>query len=327
MPRILLFLFVIVGLLTQAIPALALELTHRIPESVKRLEVRMEHTPSYQEVYGRYEKRVPLREWLFENEATTVFGTVSRSETRIHFDYDWGWTDDWTVSVSSAVVHKSQTANLSGGSGLELPESGSVTGLGDTTISLRKELFASTTWFSVGGMQLVLPTGTAGQAIGHSPNAIGERQTDVGGFFRFTWYPLAPGWRNGFGLQILSQLKGARKNYLGERRRSTVVKGGRKATTLFIPVRNFEGYGLVEIELGTGRMHQIRAHAAALGHPVAGDQKYGSHLSNRKLRHFGLKRLFLHAAEVKLEHPETGQTLCVQADIPESLKHVMEKLQ
>ena len=66
MPRIFLFLFVIVGLLTQAIPALALELTHRIPESVKRLEVRMEHTPSYQEVYGRYEKRVPLREWLFE---------------------------------------------------------------------------------------------------------------------------------------------------------------------------------------------------------------------------------------------------------------------
>ena len=217
MLRILLFLFVAVELLAHAIPALALELTHRIPESVKRLEVRMEHTPSYQEVYGRYEKRVPLREWLFENEATTVFGTVSRSETRIHFDYDWGWTDDWTVSVSSAVVHKSQTANLSGGSGLELPESGSVTGLGDTTISLRKELFASTTWFSVGGMQLVLPTGTAGQAIGHSPNAIGERQTDVGGFFRFTWYPLAPGWRNGLGLQILSQLKGARKNYQGER--------------------------------------------------------------------------------------------------------------
>jgi hypothetical protein len=217
MLRILLFLFVAVELLAHAIPALALELTHRIPESVQRLEIRMEYTPSYQEVYGRYEKRVPLREWLFENEATTVSGTVSRSETRIHFDYDWGWMDDWTVSVASAVVHKSQTVNLSGGSGLELPESGSVTGLGDTTISLRKALFASTTWFSVGGMQLVLPTGTAGKAIGHSPNAIGERQTDVGGFFRFTWYPLAPGWRNGLGLRVLSQLKGTRKNYRGER--------------------------------------------------------------------------------------------------------------
>ena len=112
----------------------------------------------------------------------------------------------------------------------------------------------------------------------------------------------------------------------GERRRSTVAKGGRKATTLFIPMRNFEGYGLVEIELGTGRMHQIRAHAAAVGHPVAGDHKYGSHLANRKLSHLGLKRLFLHAAEVKLEHPETGQVLCVQATMPENLKHVIGKL-
>lgn len=217
MSRIFLLLSVVGGLLTQAASVSAIEQTHRIPESTERLEIRMEHIPSYREVYGRYEKRVPLHEWLLENESASVSGTMSRSETRIHFAYDWGWTSEWTVSAESAVVHKSQTASLSGGSGLELPESGTVTGLGDTTVSLRKELFTSTTWYSVGGMQLVLPTGTAGKAIGHSPNAIGDRQTDVGGFFRFTWYPLAPGWRNGFGLRALAQLKGTRKNYQGER--------------------------------------------------------------------------------------------------------------
>ncbi len=216
MSRNFLLLLAVGWLLVQATSAVAIELVHRIPESARRLEIRMEHTPEYREVYGRHEKRVPLREWLFETEDATVSGTMSRSKIKIHLAYDWGWTDHWTVSVKGAIVHKSQTASLSGGSGLELPKSGSVTGLGDTTLGIRKELFASTTWFTVGGALLVLPTGTAGVAIGHSPNAIGDRQMDLGGFFRFTWYPLAPGWRNGFGLRILSQFKGSRKNLQGE---------------------------------------------------------------------------------------------------------------
>jgi 23S rRNA pseudouridine955/2504/2580 synthase len=65
----------------------------------------------------------------------------------------------------------------------------------------------------------------------------------------------------------------------------------------------------------------------AIGHPVAGDQKYGSHPANRDLKKVGLNRLFLHAAEVDFTHPESGRKLRVNAPIPDNLKTVIEKLQ
>ena len=57
---------------------------------------------------------------------------------------------------------------------------------------------------------------------------------------------------------------------------------------------------LVEVRLLTGRTHQIRVHAAHLGAPVAGDEKYGDSEANRRLRDLGLKRLFLHAGDPDL---------------------------
>ena len=113
----------------------------------------------------------------------------------------------------------------------------------------------------------------------------------------------------------------------GDLQRSTVAKTGREATTLITPIKVFNNHVLVEIDLKTGRMHQIRAHAKGIGHPVAGDQKYGSHLANRDLKKLGLNRLFLHATEVELTHPESGRKLRVKAPIPDNLKVVMEKLQ
>ena len=61
---------------------------------------------------------------------------------------------------------------------------------------------------------------------------------------------------------------------------------------------------LVEALPHTGRTHQIRVHCAALGHPVAGDGKYGDRALNRRLRSLGLRRLFLHAASIRLAGPE-----------------------
>ena len=109
-------------------------------------------------------------------------------------------------------------------------------------------------------------------------------------------------------------------------RRSVVSDKGRHANSRFVPIQHFDEYVLVEIELRTGRMHQIRAHAAAIGYPVGGDRKYGSRDGNRRLRRVGLKRLFLHAAEVELIHPQTGQKLTVKATLPDELTEVLMEL-
>jgi len=106
-------------------------------------------------------------------------------------------------------------------------------------------------------------------------------------------------------------------------RRSVVTGKGRQASSRFVPIQHFDEYVLVEIELRTGRMHQIRAHAAAIGYPVGGDRKYGSREGNRILRGAGLKRLFLHAAKLELRHPLTGRRLVVNAAMPDELTSVL----
>ena len=74
--------------------------------------------------------------------------------------------------------------------------------------------------------------------------------------------------------------------------------GGKEALTRFIPAEIFTGFALLTVELMTGRTHQIRVHAAAIDHPVAGDERYGNGVSPP-----GLKRLFLHAATLAVPHP------------------------
>ncbi len=75
----------------------------------------------------------------------------------------------------------------------------------------------------------------------------------------------------------------------------TVNPEGKAALSLFRPVTRYADATLVEIRLLTGRTHQIRVHAAAIGHPIAGDQKYGDEEFNRFMKAQGLRRLFLHA--------------------------------
>ena len=77
---------------------------------------------------------------------------------------------------------------------------------------------------------------------------------------------------------------------------------------------------LLELEIETGRTHQIRRHLAAIGHPVAGDGKHGDFPFNRRCKAaFGLKRMFLHSAGLTLPHPITGQRLKLAAPLPEEL--------
>ena len=96
-------------------------------------------------------------------------------------------------------------------------------------------------------------------------------------------------------------------------KRSVRGRGAREARTHFDVVETLPADTLVEARLETGRTHQIRAHFAAIGHPVAGDPRYG-HAG----RH-GLERQFLHSARLGFEHPSTGERLQFESTLPEDL--------
>jgi RluA family pseudouridine synthase len=82
---------------------------------------------------------------------------------------------------------------------------------------------------------------------------------------------------------------------------------------------------LLEIELLTGRTHQIRVQAASRQHVLAGDDLYGDFSWNRKLRsELGLKRLFLHAALLAFVHPQTRKKLLIQAPLSKELEPVLQ---
>jgi 23S rRNA pseudouridine1911/1915/1917 synthase len=81
---------------------------------------------------------------------------------------------------------------------------------------------------------------------------------------------------------------------------------GKRAVTHVVPIAYSRAGSLVEIELHTGRTHQIRVHLAAIGHPVAGDWLYGAANAARPM---------LHAAALELRHPLTGQVLRVAAPL------------
>lgn len=105
----------------------------------------------------------------------------------------------------------------------------------------------------------------------------------------------------------------------GERRVSVDRDAGRAASTIVDLVKAGAALSLVRATLETGRTHQIRVHLAHLGHPLAGDDKYGDFELNRTLNKQGLKRMFLHAARLVFAHPATGETLDLRAALPADL--------
>jgi 23S rRNA pseudouridine955/2504/2580 synthase len=85
-------------------------------------------------------------------------------------------------------------------------------------------------------------------------------------------------------------------------------------------------FSLLEVELRTGRTHQIRVHLAHLGFPIVGDEKYGDFALNRDLQKAGLKRMFLHAASMRLPHPLSGEPLAFSAPLPAELTKFMKRI-
>ncbi len=109
-------------------------------------------------------------------------------------------------------------------------------------------------------------------------------------------------------------------------RRVVVDAAGKSAQTRFAPRRRFREATLVDVRLGTGRTHQVRVHAAHLGCPVAGDDRYGDPKANAAWKKRGLSRLFLHAARLSFPHPATGAAMDIESPLPKDLARVLESL-
>ena len=99
----------------------------------------------------------------------------------------------------------------------------------------------------------------------------------------------------------------------------------RSASSLFTPLEHYAGFTLMEVDIGTGRTHQIRVHGQALGHPVAGDYDYGDPEANRAARAVGLQRMFLHAQAIRF--PDwRGEESLFSAPLPDELQGVLQAL-
>jgi 23S rRNA pseudouridine1911/1915/1917 synthase len=108
------------------------------------------------------------------------------------------------------------------------------------------------------------------------------------------------------------------------RQRMAVVSDGRPAITGYRVRERFRAWTLLELDLVTGRTHQIRVHCASIGHPVAGDPVYAAGPARRGPD--GLSRLFLHAWRLELVSPSSGDLIRAEAPLPSELEAVLAAL-
>lgn len=102
-------------------------------------------------------------------------------------------------------------------------------------------------------------------------------------------------------------------------------KDAKEAVTHYRVKQHYEGFDLVKIKLETGRMHQIRAHFASIGHPLLGDSRYGDFALNREVKkNLGLHRLFLHSC--RLEFNWKGEKKVFDSPLPKELQAVINQL-
>lgn len=119
-----------------------------------------------------------------------------------------------------------------------------------------------------------------------------------------------------------------RKSVLqGGERMVRVNTEGKESLSHFSVIERRGGHSYCEVRIETGRTHQIRVHAAHIGHPVAGDEKYGDREVNRRLREqVGLKRLFLHAASLEFSLEQGRAPYQLNAPLAEDLAAALERL-
>ncbi len=116
------------------------------------------------------------------------------------------------------------------------------------------------------------------------------------------------------------------------RTKMTVAANGRSALSLWKVRRRFDKFCLVDVEIKTGRTHQIRVHLASINHPVVGDDIYNEGRDNT-VANIDIKngirimnRFFLHAEKLSFTHPKTGEQKNFAADLPEELTRFLALL-
>jgi len=116
------------------------------------------------------------------------------------------------------------------------------------------------------------------------------------------------------------------------RTRMAVVRGGRPALSLYRVRQRYQRFTLLDVEIKTGRTHQIRVHMAWLKHPVVGDEVYGAGrdktVQDARVRSAirALGRVFLHAEQLGFRHPRTGEALRFTAPLPPALTEFLSDL-
>ena len=119
--------------------------------------------------------------------------------------------------------------------------------------------------------------------------------------------------------EIKSCLARSRK----ENRVKSVAKGGKEAITRFKVVERLSGYSLLDVEILTGRSHQIRAHMAEQNCPLVGDQRYGG---NSFIAGAEIFRPLLHAEKLSFHHPVLNQNLDFTVPVPEDMQNILNRL-
>ncbi len=110
----------------------------------------------------------------------------------------------------------------------------------------------------------------------------------------------------------------------GGERMVRVADNGKPSLTFFREMDQYPSARLMQATLGTGRTHQIRVHAAHVGHPLAGDPKYGDREMNKRFKEMGLNRLFLHAAHMSFDLD--GRAYSFSTPLPDDLKVFLDVL-
>ncbi|MDH5230660.1 MAG: 23S rRNA pseudouridine(955/2504/2580) synthase RluC [Gammaproteobacteria bacterium] len=119
-----------------------------------------------------------------------------------------------------------------------------------------------------------------------------------------------------------------RKNQLSSGERIVKVsEDGKPSESIFLRQQVFANFAsLLEVQLITGRTHQIRVHGQYIGHPIAGDDKYGDKSFNKTMQAYGLKRLFLHAKSLRFKHPKDQEWMTINAPLPDDLQICLKSL-
>ncbi len=113
---------------------------------------------------------------------------------------------------------------------------------------------------------------------------------------------------------------------IGGEKRTVIASDGKHAATEFTTLETVAELSLLRARITTGRTHQIRVHAAATGHPIAGDKKYGDRGLNEALRRQGLRRMFLHAKSIRLRPGPDLEPMTIEAPLPKDLDDFLAKL-